>query len=392
MPATTVELAAAFATFNAVSRELEDSYRTLEREVARLRRELRSANRRQAAQSRQNAALAQRLTALIEALPGGVLLIDGDGLVAQANAVANKLLGGPLVGESWSTLRQRAFATAQGDQGDLELRDGRRINIAQKPLQPGPGQALLLTDITDRRKIEDLLARHRRLTATGEMAAALAHQIRTPLAAALLYATNANRRELPGEQRDGLLSRAVTCLHDLEQLVSDMLKFARGAALSGNRFTVKELLDSVENSLRPVVTASQQLAIEGPDHEVMLTGNRETLASALINLATNALNAAGALAHVQIVASASTLQAEIIVVDNGPGVPVELRDRIFDPFFTSRPDGTGLGLSVARSIARAHHGDVALVDGAAGGTTFALRLPVAVDQPVIANQDRNVAA
>ena len=123
------------------------------------------------------------------------------------------------------------FTARMADQGDLELRDGRRVNLAQKPLQPGPGRVLLLTDVTEKRKIEDLLARHRRLAAMGEMAAALAHQIRTPLAAALLYATNARRRELAAEQRDALLGKSIGCLHDLERLIGDMLQFARGATL-----------------------------------------------------------------------------------------------------------------------------------------------------------------
>jgi two-component system sensor histidine kinase FlrB len=391
-PDAAATLAAAFETFNAVSRDLEHSYRALEREAGELRRELRNANRRHAEEARRNGELAQRLATLIEALPGGVLLVDGDGLITQANAVAGNLLGEPLIGAIWTELRQRAFAATQGSQGDLELRDGRRVNLAQKNLQPGPGQAVLLTDITDRRRIEELLARHRRLAATGEMAAALAHQIRTPLAAALLYATNANRHELPGEQRDGLLAKAVTCLHDLERLVGDMLQFARGASLSGTRFTLNELLDGVETSLRPIVLGGQRLTIDGPAQDVTLAGNRETLASALINLATNALNAAGAGAEVQIVARAAGLQAEIIVVDNGPGIPAELRERIFDPFFTSRANGTGLGLAVARSIARAHRGDVTLVDAAAGSTTFALRLPLAAGQAALDPQHRDAAA
>jgi two-component system sensor histidine kinase FlrB len=223
------------------------------------------------------------------------------------------------------------------------------------------------------------------------MAATLAHQVRTPLAAALLYATNAAQPGLPDTQRDSLLARTVTCLQELEQLVGDMLQFARGANLPGARFTLRELLDGVDNALRPILLPDQELSIEGPDAEVTLTGNRETLASALINLANNALDAAGASGHVQIVARESGLQAEIFVVDDGPGVTAEVRERIFDPFFTSRSDGTGLGLSVARSIARAHRGDVVLVDGSPGGTTFALRLPVAAVAPGEIEQ-RNVAA
>jgi two-component system sensor histidine kinase FlrB len=332
-----------------------------------------------------------RLAALVDALPAGLLLVDDDGRIEQANAAAVALLGPELIGAGWNEVRDSRFTTLPGQQGDLLLGDGRQLSLGRGPLRPGPGQALLLTDVTKSRRIDDLLARHRRLSATGEMAATLAHQVRTPLAAALLYATNAAQPELPGAQRDDLLGKAVACLQELEHLVGDMLQFARGARLVSARFTLQELLDSVENALRPVLLPGQELSIEGPQADFPLNGNRETLASAVINLATNALDAAGASGHVQIVARESGLQAEIFVVDDGPGIAADLRDRIFDPFFTSRSDGTGLGLSLARSIAHAHRGDVVLVDGNAGGTTFALRLPLAAALPDELQQ-RNAAA
>jgi two-component system sensor histidine kinase FlrB len=391
-PAAISSLAAAFDAFNAVSRELEDSYRTLEREAGRLRRELARANRRNAAEARRHAELARRLAALLEALPGGVLLLDADGCVRHANSAAAELLDTTVLDQPWNAIRERAFLPTSAAQGEVELANGRRVNIAQKPLQPGPGRVLLLTDITEARRIDDLLARHRRLATMGEMAAALAHQIRTPLAAGLLYAGNASRQELPAAQRDAQLAKAVACLHDLERLTADMLQFARGAKLAEQRFDVADLLDSVQTALAPVLTADQTLAVDKPTVPAVLSGNREALAGALINLASNALNAAGANACVRIAARIAGIQAEITVSDNGPGVEAAIRERIFEPFFTSRPDGTGLGLAVARSVARAHRGDVLLVDGTPGRTTFALRLPLASPAEFRNHQHRDVAA
>lgn len=362
-------LAAAFARFNATSARLAESYQTLELEAARLRGALRSANDRQARDAR-------RFAALIEALPGGALLLDGSGTVQEANTAAIGLLGPPVLDQDWQELRSRCFTAGATAQGDLTLHDGRRVSLAQKSLQPGTGRVLLLTDITDKRKIEDLLARHQRLAAMGEMAAALAHQIRTPLAAGLLYASNARRPGLPAEQRDKLLDNAISCLHDLERLIADMLQFARGANLAENRFTLNDLLDGIETAVQAVLRPGQRLTITCPAEQATLTGNRETLAGALLNLATNALHAAGGSADVRILARLIGPQVEILVSDNGPGVDGSLHQKIFEPFFTSRSDGTGLGLSVARSIARAHRGDVALVDSRPGRTTFSLRLPM----------------
>ncbi len=354
-------LAAAFAAFTSASQQLSASYD----------------------------ALAGRLTALVEALPGGVLLLDGADTVIEANTTARTLLGTALDGERWDEVRARACSTTTDVQGEIILRDGRRIALAQKALAPGTGRVLLLTDVTDQRKLEELLARHRRLAAMGEMAAALAHQIRTPLAAGLLYASNARRSGLTGEQRDALLGKAIGCLQDLERLIADMLQFARGAHFAGEHFGLDELLDGVECALAAVLLPGQALRIERPDRSVTLTGNRETLAGALINLVTNALEAAGERAEVRVSARATPLGTEILVQDNGPGIPAGLHDRLFEPFFTSRAEGTGLGLAVARSVARAHHGDVALVDATPGHTTFALRLPLA---PGTALAERTAAA
>lgn len=315
--------------------------------------------------------------AILEALPVGVLLLGADGEVQQANRAAIHLLGDPVVGESWAGLRARADASTSARDGDLVLADGRRLEVAQQALASRPGRLLMLSDVTEKRRISSLLDRHRRLAATSEMAAVLAHQVRTPLSASLLYVSNAGREDLPAGQRRELLDKAVACLHELGQLVEEMLQFARGSAVPDQRFTLDALLDSVETALGGILQPGQSIEISRAQEPVPIAGNRETLAGALLNLATNALAAAGAAARLRIIAHASRLQAELSVVDNGPGIDDRLAARIFEPFFTSRPDGTGLGLAVARSIARAHHGDIVLADGRPGHTTFVLRLPVA---------------
>ncbi|MCC7256912.1 MAG: PAS domain-containing protein [Gammaproteobacteria bacterium] len=374
--ATPAALAEAFGVFVAASHTLNASYQALAEEVARLRQGLQQAEAGRDAESHRRGELAARLTALLDALPGGVLLLDASGTVLQANASALDMLGVALVDQRWDEIRERACETGAREHGDLALRDGRRVALAQQTLQPGPGRVLLLTDVTAKRKLEELLARHQRLAAMGEMAAALAHQLRTPLAAGLLYVGNARRPGLGEAQRDGLLARAAGCLQDLETLIADMLQFARGARLAGDRCDIGDLLDGVGTALGAILLPTQTLHIERPAGPVTLTGNREALTGALLNVVTNALEAAGDHATVHLVARATPFGADILVRDDGPGIAPELRERIFEPFFTSRATGTGLGLAVARSVARAHHGDITLLDATPGRTTFTLRLPV----------------
>ncbi len=228
------------------------------------------------------------------------------------------------------------------------------------------------------------------------MAATLAHQVRTPLTAALLYAGNARRNDLPATRREALLDKAIACMQDLERLIADMLQFARGTRPAETRFTLGELLAGVEDAVTPILDPGQRLDIETPAASCLIEGNRETLAGALINLVSNALQAAGAGAHVRISVETRPAAVLIRVRDNGPGVPAALRERIFEPFFTSRADGTGLGLAVARSVARAHGGDLLLEDACCGHTTFTLQLTATTargeDTIPHAHDDRNATA
>lgn len=376
------ELKAAFESFNSSSSELQTSYRELQERVTGLRHQLAAAERGCAEQARRNGELAGRLTALLEALPGGVVMLDDNGIVRAINSTAQDLLGDPLQDLEWQSICYRAFrgtfSGQTGEHGDLTLTDGRRVSLAQKSMTPEPGRVLLLTDVTENRKFQELLDRHRRLAAMGEMAAALAHQIRTPLSAALLYTTNASRPELTTECRNDQLNKATNCLTDLERLISDMLQFARGASHADFSFTVDELLASVERSLRPVLRSEQSLEIACSDSPIDLSGNREALVGAVLNLANNALQAAGDCARVAIEVCVTGLSAEIRVTDNGPGISSEVADKIFDPFFTSRPDGTGLGLAVVKSVARSHGGDVVLQETGVPGATFVLRIPISI--------------
>ncbi len=390
-------LQAAFEAFNRVSGQLESSYQDLQTQVVSLEQQLAAANARHAQEAERNAELAARLAALLEALPAGVIMLDGNGQVRELNTTATDYLGSPLQNVAWNAVRERVFQQAQSDAGDMTLEDGRTLNLAQRLLDPGAGRVLLFTDVTEHRKVQQLLARHRRLAAMGEMAAALAHQLRTPLSAALLYTSNATRAELSDERRRQQLDKATSCLQNLEQLIADMLQFARGAATTEETVTVRDLLDSVNTALQPSLGSHQQLKLDTGPAALELTGNREALAGALLNLANNALQHAGADARVEISARRNGTDIELYVRDNGPGVPAEFSQRVFEPFFTSRPDGTGLGLAVVRSVAQAHRGSVSLDESSDAGCCFVMRLPaktaaVLTDAPVTDSKLEDAAA
>ena len=174
------ELQAAFLAFGSVSEQLSGAFESLRGQVAQLRADLLEA---QAGRDH----MAARLSALIKGLPGGVLVLDPRGEIQECNPAARALLGEPLVGLPFNVARTRAAVDFAGIGEHTELRSGKFVNISRRELENG-GEVVLITDVTESHLMQVFLTRQQRLLTLGELAAGLAHQIRTPLAAALLYA------------------------------------------------------------------------------------------------------------------------------------------------------------------------------------------------------------
>jgi two-component system sensor histidine kinase FlrB len=219
--------------------------------------------------------------------------------------------------------------------------------------------------------------RQERLATLGEMAARLAHDVRTPLAAALLYASRLGLEGIDDASRREIAGKVVGRLKHLEGLVADMLAFARGGGGLVTRCDVSALLESAAQSLAPRIGGRTQLTIRTRAPGIAVRGNAEALVGALVNLANNAFDAVQDVAEpvIEIEASREGANALIRVRDNGPGIAATERARVFEPFYTTRPGGTGLGLAVVKSVTLAHGGAVRIEDSTAGAC-FALTLPV----------------
>lgn len=222
-------------------------------------------------------------------------------------------------------------------------------------------------------RLREEAERNRRLTAMGEMAAQLAHQLRTPLAAALLYAGNLENPELPTLTRLSIAQKTVGRLKHLERLIQDMLLFARGEVLGRERFAVEDLLGELAHTFEPLArTRGVSFELHVPPAGLFITGNRKALAGALTNLIENALQAVTEGGGVVLGVSATEDCLTFSVKDDGRGMPPDVVARLFEPFFTTRAEGTGLGLAIARGVARAHGGGIDVVSEPGAGTEFIL--------------------
>jgi len=308
-------------------------------------------------------------------VPSGLVLLDGSGRVARANRAALMLLGEPLEGESWGNIIQRVFCLRPDDGHEVSLRNGRRVQISTQPLKQQEGQLIQITDLTETRCLQDQLSHMERLSALGKMAASLAHQIRTPLAAAMLYGANLANRTLSNEARGSFQKKLMDRLRDLETQVSDVLLFARnGEQQVVSAIELTELITSIERGAEAMlqqVGASLRIEMDSPP--IPLLANSSALASAINNLLANALQAGAT----QLLVNAHRAGDDVLVrvVDNGRGMSRELLARIFEPFYTTRSNGTGLGLAVVQSVVQAHQGKIEVASVEGEGSCFTLRLP-----------------
>lgn len=324
---------------------------------------------------------AGRLGHLVETLPAGVVILDNRGCVADVNPVAIDMLGEPLAGERWIEVIKRAFCPKSDDGHEVSLKDGRRIKLSISSLAPHPGQLILMADLTETRLLQERLSHMKRLSALGKMVASLAHQVRTPLSAAMLYAANIANERISSESRNKFSHKLNSRLQDLEQQVSNMLLFAKS---SGNQMieelSLQQLLSEVHAGAEAMVTRAQgRISVELPEPDIVIRGNKSALASAIQNLILNSLELIpeGAQIVINVERDGDNPERVIIgVADNGPGVCEDIQQQIFEPFFTTKSQGTGLGLAVVQAIANAHQGKLLLDNTVQQGARFTIYLPI----------------
>lgn len=372
------KLQAAFDSFNLMSQQLTEAYQALELQVQELTEELARTEARRENEVAEKQRVTGRLEGLLSALPVGVVVLDVRGRVQECNPAAIELLGEPLEGERWLDVIQRVFAPRLDDGHEVSLKDGRRVSIATRSLAGEPGQLIVLTDMTETRALQERLSRHQRLSALGKVAASLAHQIRTPLSAAMLYGEHLQNSELAPAQQKRFAGKLMSRLNHLEQQVRDMLIFARGDMPVSDLVTTDVLVQGLEAAMESPLEASQsryQLDNRAPG--LLLQCNKEGLIGAILNLVNNAIEVVGSGAEISIELSVvDANQLRICVADQGPGIAEDILAEVKEAFFTTKSHGTGLGLSVVQGVARAHHGEFFIESMPGQGTHMTLQLPL----------------
>ena len=372
------ELQRAFALFNQVSAELTQAYQALQGKVASLTEELAVANGELRRQYQEKEALSERLSSLLDALPAGVVLLDAAARVAAVNPAALALFSETVVGAHWGDVAQ-AYLVPTLTVGEWMLGET-RLSVAESLLPSAGGKILLIHDITAAHRMKTELERNQRLAAMGEMAASLAHQLRTPLATALLYTANLGQPGVADEARARFSEKATAQLRRLERLIQDVLLFARGESIGRDVIPAGDLLLEAAQTVEPLMR-EHGLVFSTVDDCAgsILVGGRKALFGAVVNLLENAMQATPQGGVITLAGSCHGDLLRLSVRDSGPGITAEMQARIFEPFFTTKGQGTGLGLAIALGVARAHGGGIDLISEPGAGAEFVMTLPLAQD-------------
>jgi len=338
---------------------------------------------------------------ILQDLPLGVCATDNQGKIVLWNLALEMMTGVParqLIGtrlkklpRPWDGLLSGFARTAEDHSYRLELPVAGRprwYNLHKAayadPVIEGagpshPGVVMLIEDLTDLGNLEAELAHSDRLASVGRLAAGVAHEIGNPVTGIASLAQNLRHEDDPT-----VIGESVEEIIDQTRRISDILRtlksFSRGSRHLQQRetFALSDAVDEAIHLLR-LTHKHDGIRFEGScPAGIVLTGNRQELSQVLVNLLSNAADASKPGDRVDLLARANAGEAIIEVMDQGQGIPDELRETIFEPFYTTKPtgQGTGLGLSLAYKIIEDHGGTLTIDSQTGLGTRVIVTLPV----------------
>jgi two-component system, LuxR family, sensor kinase FixL len=340
-----------------------------------------------------------RLRSIIDSAVDGIIVIDATGRVESFNPGAERLFGYPeadVVGRNVSMLMPSPYheehdgylqhyqstGTAKIIGIGREVR-GRRKDGSTFPLHLSVGEMTvgserkftgILHDLSARVRIEEQLREQASLARLGEMAAVIAHEVKNPLAG-VRGAIQVIGGRLPHGSVDATIVNDIIARIDaLDQLMKDLLLFARPPHPRRARVDVVSLLASTADLLTSdPALGTVRVEIDGTAPPI--NADPEMLRIVFHNLLVNSAHAMRGEGLIRVDVKSHDSVCQIAFSDSGPGIPAELLDKIFLPFFTTKSRGSGLGLPTARRLVEAHDGHISIECPPSAGTTVTIQLP-----------------
>jgi two-component system sensor histidine kinase HydH len=330
---------------------------------------------------------------LVDGLGEGLQLVDGDFRIRHANRWMHEQFGEIAGRRCYEVISadgvqcpscplERRHEMADATRLEVTGRRDRRFSLSCAPVRQPDGQIFLLelvSDITERERLYARLTEAERLAATGELAAGVAHEIRNPLAAIVNATTLLGEEEsLTQEERASTLGAVRKEARRLNRILSEFLAFARPREPKRLAGDIREVIDHVLTLIREDPGRARQVELDVRVDPVVpsFVFDADQMTQVLLNIALNGVEALDGPGRVGIDVSLRGSSVAIAVSDTGRGMSPEERRRIFDPFYSRKPAGTGLGLTLARRIVTAHGGRIEVESTPGRGTCFTILLPL----------------
>ena len=345
-------------------------------------------------------------------MPAGLVVVSATGIISTSNPAAEQALGirglgfrrySEALGENSELTRLVAECLGTGKifrREEVEhvppAGDTRHLGVTISPIQRGEGKIngaiCLLTDLTELTALQQRMQLKENLAALGELSAGIAHEFKNALATISGYA-----QLIPGSSPNEAADYAkkiVEQTRNITHMVAEFLKYARPLEIPEERVELEEV---VERAVVEVAQAMPQVMLERQGNFGEVAGDEGLLRQALLNLARNAAEACAEAAgggrvvlHGEMIEGEQAGWQRIVVADNGPGIAPEALAKLFRPFFTTKSNGTGLGLAVVQKIIVQHGGQVEVRNCTKGGAEFIVTLPLPrrVEEAVESKQGR----
>lgn len=346
-----------------------------------------------------------RWRAVIESAVDAIVVIDAKGCVEAFNSAAERMFGyneDEVIGQNVNVLMPSPYHEEHDSYLARYLQTGRKTIIGTGrdvtgrckdgstfPLHLSVGEVTvggehrftgILHDLTERVRIEEKLREQAGLARLGEMAAVIAHEVKNPLAG-VRGAIQVIGGHLPPDGRDAaIVKEIVTRIDGLNDLMKDMLLFARPPQPRPTLLDIHALIATTADLLS-TDPALKDVCVNIEGSLPPVSADPELLKIVFINLLVNSAHAIKGDGTIRVDLASVDAFHEIAFNDLGPGIPVDIREQIFTPFFTTKSRGSGLGLPTAKRLIEAHRGSIDIQCPPGGGTTVTLRLPIAAVRP-----------
>jgi len=397
-------LCKAFEIFSYDTVRLEHSYASLKEQFQSLNLELQETNHKLQHKVAELDLITDYLKNILDNIAQGILFIELDGTITTCNRAAETILGikssQVILRPFWDIFPDHAFgfsmqAALQAKQEEVSYAVS-YLSPAQQHLdlemvmtfvmkhrknadEASQGMILMVRDVTEMKHLHMLATRADRMKSLGEMAAHVAHEIRNPLGGIKGYAALLKRDLADHPELQKMAAHIVEGTDNLNSLVNQILQYTRSiqphfevANLLTILADVKEHVLADANIYRPDI----QIVIDAPFEEVLLPLDTGYIKSAILNLIVNAIQAMPHGGKILLQVRKQSNHIILSVADTGLGISEENLHKLYSPFFTTKPEGNGLGLIEVQKVVQAHGGSIDISSALHEGTTFTIKLPL----------------